>query len=184
MFIYSQLTEIRLKVKHTGLLAVFQIVLYCYPSDGQMSFQFPLTCARHLMELWALTCPRGNHPLASFFQFQERIDVHKIYKLDSGGRGCQSRYAGRLLGKLLLKGVNSCAANVISVGIVRMWPVVAILRDLGVKGPPTFLSEGSRIRLWPPSFDDMLMSLFFALYTGYGWRRLSLIKFCFDLGPP
>jgi len=34
-----------------------------------------------------------------------------------------------------------------------------------------------------PSFDAMLMSLFFALYTGYGRRRLSLIKFCFDLDP-
>ena len=51
----------------------------------------------------------------------------------------------------------------------------------GGQRTPTFLS---RIRLWPPSFDAMLMSLFSLLYTGYGRRQLSLIKFCFDLGPP
>jgi len=50
----------------------------------------------------------------------------------------------------------------------------------GVKGPPTFLS-GVTYKAVTPSFDAVLMSLFFALYIGYGRRRLSLIKFCFDL---
>ena len=44
-------------------------------------------------------------------------------------------------------------------GCVLSWvqSVAAILGVRGVKGPPTFLSGGSRIRLWPPSFDAMLM---------------------------
>jgi len=41
---------------------------------------------------------------------------------------------------------------------------------------PTFLSGGVTYKAVTPSFDAMLMSVFFALYTGYGRRWLSLIK--------
>ena len=49
----------------------------------------------------------------------------------------------------------------------------------GVKGPAHFPEWGVTCKAVTPSFDAVLMSLFRFIY----WL-LSLIKFCFDLGPP
>ena len=55
---------------------------------------------------------------------------------------------------------------------------------LGVKGPHFPEWGGVTYKAVTPQFWRHVDVTFSALYTGYGRRRLSLIKFCFDLGPP
>jgi len=63
-------------------------------------------------------------------------------------------------------------------------PVAAILEGPGGSNDPHFPEWGVTWVAVTPQFWRHVDVTFFALYTGYGRRRLSLIKFCFDLGPP
>ena len=71
-------------------------------------------------------------------------------------------------------------------GCVLSWvqSVAAILGGPGGQRTPHFPEWGVTYKAVTPQFWRHVDVTFFALYTCFGRRRLSFIKFCFDLGPP